>query len=209
MVSIRELLNKLESISLSPIHTDFPYRFQSMKIRAVLQISIAATLVGVNLAACGSAKVAQCNSLSVEINQATALGKKFEAVGKELEAEGRKVKGIEGFHKMAKEGADKVTVLVSELDGFTAKVKGVELKDEKLVGYRDQAVTIYSGASKSLKEVGGVLEQFTKLEANEGGKKMLAASSKKLETAMAELQKVDQDEQKISKEFNEYCGIAK
>ena len=180
-----------------------------MKIRAVLQVSIAATLVGVNLAACGPTKGVQCNSLSVEINQVTGLGKKFETVGKELEANGRKVKGIEGFHKMAKEGADKVTVLVSELDGFTAKVKGVELKDERLVGYRDQAVTIYSGASKSLKEVGGVLGQFTKLEANEEGKKMLAASSKKLETAMAELQKVDQDEQKVSKEFNEYCGVAK
>ena len=98
---------------------------------------------------------------------------------------------------------------MAELDRFTAKVKGVDLKDEKLVGYRDQAVTIYSGASKSLKEVSGVLDQFTKLEANEEGKKILAASSKKLEAATADLQKVDQEEQKVSKEFNEYCGVGK
>ena len=180
-----------------------------MKIRALLQVLVAATIVGVNLAACGPTKVAQCNLLSNEINQASGLGKKFEAVGKELEAKGSKVKGIEGFHKMAKEGAEKVTALVSELDGFTAKVKGVELKDEKLVGYRDQSVTIYSGASKSLKEVSGVLDQFTKLEANEEGKKILAASSKKLEAATADLQKVDQEEQKVSKEFNEYCEVGK
>ena len=180
-----------------------------MKIRALIQVLVAATIVGVNLVACGPTKVAQCNLLSSEINQAAGLGKKFEAVGKELEANGRKVKDIEGFHRMAKEGAQKVTALVTELDGFTAKVKGVELKDERLVGYRDQAVTIYLGASKSLKEVSGVLDQFTKLEANEEGKKMLAASSKKLETATADLQKVDQEEQKVSKEFNEYCGVEK
>ena len=105
-----------------------------MKIRALIQVLVAATIVGVNLVACGPTKVAQCNLLSSEINQAAGLGKKFEAVGKELEANGRKVKDIEGFHRMAKEGAQKVTALVTELDGFTAKVKGVELKDEKLVG---------------------------------------------------------------------------
>ena len=180
-----------------------------MNIRAFVQVWVAATIVGVNLVACGPTKVAQCNVLSSEINQAAGLGKKFESVGKELEAKGRKVKGIKDFHKMAKEGAQKVTALVAELDRFTAKVKGVDLKDEKLVGYRDQAVTIYSGASKSLKEVSGVLDQFTKLEANEEGKKILAASSKKLEAATADLQKVDQEEQKVSKEFNEYCGVGK
>ena len=180
-----------------------------MKIRAVLQVLVAATLVGVNLAACGPTKVAQCNLLATEINQAAGLGKKFEAVGKDLEAKGSKVKDIEGFHKMAKEGSEKVTALVTELDGFTAKVKVVDLKDEKLVGYRDQAAMTYAGASKSLKEVSGVMDQFTKMQANEEGKKMLAASSKKLEAAMTDLKKVDQEEQKVSKDFNEYCGVGK
>ena len=180
-----------------------------MNIRAFIQVWVAATIVGVNLVACGPTKAVQCNLLSTEINQAAGLGKKFEAVGKELEAKGSKVKGLEAFHKMAKEGAQEVTALVVELDGFTAKVKGVDLKDQKLVGYRDRAVTSYLGASKSLKEVSGVLEQFTKLEANEEGKKILVASSKKLAAATADLQKVDQEEQKVSKDFNEYCDVGK
>ena len=72
-----------------------------MNIRAFVQVWVAATIVGVNLVACGPTKVAQCNVLSSEINQAAGLGKKFESVGKELEAKGRKVKGIKDFHKMA------------------------------------------------------------------------------------------------------------
>ncbi len=180
-----------------------------MKIRAVGQILVAATVIGVNLTACGPTKVAQCNALSSEINKASGLGKKFEAVGKELEAKGSKIKGIEGFHAMAKEGAEKVSVLVKELDGFTTQVKSVELKDEKLVGYRDKAVTLYTGASKSLKDVGTVLGEFSKMEANESGKKMLQDSTKKLEAAMKDLQKVDKEEQAVAKEFNEYCGVEK
>jgi hypothetical protein len=180
-----------------------------MKIRAFGQVLVAATLIGVNLTACGPTKVAQCNALSSEINKAAGLGKKFEAVGNELESKGGKIKSIEDFHKMSKEGSDKVSVLVKELDEFTTKVKAVELKDEKLVAYRDRGVAIYSGASKSLKDVGDVLEQFTKMEANEAGTKMLEASSKKMEGATKELQKVDQDEKTLTKEFNEYCGADK
>jgi hypothetical protein len=180
-----------------------------MKIRAFGQVLVAATLIGVNLTACGPTKVAQCNALSGEINKAAGLGKKFEAVGKDLESKGGKIKGIEDFRTMAKEGSDKVAVLVKELDEFTSKVKAVELKDEKLVGYRDRGVTIYTGASKSLKDVGDVLEQFTKMEANEAGKKMLETSSKKMEVATKELQKVDQDEKAMTKDFNEYCGAEK
>jgi uncharacterized coiled-coil DUF342 family protein len=180
-----------------------------MKIRAFGQVLVAATLVGLNLTACGPSKVAQCTALSSEINKAAGLGKKFEAVGKDLEEEGSKIKKIEEFHAMAKKGSEKVTVLVNELDGFIGKVKGVELKDEKLVASRDKAVTLYTGASKSLKDVGEVLGQFTKMEANEAGKKMLEASTKKLETAMKDLQTVDKEEQAVAKEFNTYCGVEK
>jgi hypothetical protein len=44
---------------------------------------------------------------------------------------GSNIKGIEEFHTMAKEGSEKVAVLVKELDGFITQVKGVDLKDEK------------------------------------------------------------------------------
>ncbi len=180
-----------------------------MKIRAFGQVLAAATLIGVNLTACGPTKVAQCNALSSEINKASGLGKKFESVGKDLEAKGGQIKGIADFQKMAKEGAEKVNVLVKELDEFTGKVKAVELKDEKLVAYRDRGVTLYSGASKSLKDVADVLQQFTKMEANEAGKKMLETSSKKMEAATKDLQKVDQEEKALTKEFNKYCGADK
>ncbi len=180
-----------------------------MKIRAFGQVLVAATLVGLNLTACGPSKVAQCSALSTEINKAAGLGKKFEAVGQDLESKGSKIKKIEEFHEMAKEGSEKVTVLVKELDNFITQVKGVELKDEKLVASRDKAVSLYTGASKSLKDVGEVLGEFTKMEANEAGKKMLVVSTKKLETAMKDLQTVDKEEQVFAKDLNTYCGVEK
>lgn len=178
-------------------------------LRSILPVLMAAGVVSLNLSACGLGKTAQCNSLSKEINKVSGLGKKFEAVGKDLESKGKSVKGIEDFHKMSKEGATSVKGLVTELDGFTTQVKSVDLQDEKLVGYRDRAVSIYTGASKSLKEVGSVLDDFTKLQANEEGKKMLETSMKKLNAAMADLKKVDEAEQAVAKEFNTYCGVEK
>ncbi len=88
-------------------------------------------------------------------------------------------------------------------------MKTVELQDSQLVGYRDRAVGIYADASKSLKDVGDVLQQFTKLEVNEEGEKMIGTSLKKLEVAMQNIQKAHQEELTMTKEFNEYCGAEK
>lgn len=178
-----------------------------MKTRSIVQ-TLAAAFVGMTLIACGPSKVSQCNTLSTEINKATGLGKKFEAVGKEMSPAGG-IKNIEDFHRVSKEGAAKVKTLVGELDGFITSVKGAELKDEKLVSYRDRAVTVYATASKSLTEVADILATFTKVEANEAGQKQIKDSLKDLQKATTVLETVDKDEKAISSEFNTYCGADK
>jgi hypothetical protein len=102
-----------------------------------------------------------------------------------------------------------VKTLVGELDGFVTSVKGVDLKDEKLVGYRDRASTIYSGASKSLTEIANILGKFTTVEANEAGKKMIELSLKDLQKASVALETIDKDEKAVATEFNTYCGVEK
>ena len=179
-----------------------------MKTRSIVQTLAAAAFVGVTLTACGPNKVAQCNTLSTEINKASGLGKKFEAVGKEMSPAGG-IKNIEDFHRVSKEGAAKVKTLVGELDGFITSVKAAELKDEKLVGYRDRAVKVYATASKSLTEVADILATFTKVEANEAGQKQIKDSLKDLQKATTVLETVDKDEKAISSEFNTYCGADK
>ena len=179
-----------------------------MKIRAFVQTLAAVAFVGMTLTACGPSKVTQCNTLSTEINKASGLGKKFEAVGKEMSpASG--VKNIEDFHRVSKEASAKVKTLVGELDSLITNVKAADLKDEKLVGYRDRAVTTYSTASKSLTEVADILAKFTKVEANEAGQKQIKDSLKDLQKASTVLDTVDKDEKAVSSEFNTYCGVDK
>jgi hypothetical protein len=180
-----------------------------MKTRSIVQTLTAAAFVGMTLTACGPTKVAQCNSLSSQINKASGLGKKFEAVGKKMSPQNGNVKSIEDFRRVSKEGSEEVKKLVGELDGFVAGVKGVEVKDEKLVGYRDRAVTIYSNASKSLTEIANILGKFTKVEANEAGKKLIESSLQDLQKASVALETIDKDEKAVASEFNTYCGVEK
>ena len=179
-----------------------------MKTRSIVQTLAAAAFVGMTLTACGPSKVTQCNTLSTEINKAAGLGKKFETVGKEMNPAGG-IKNIEDFHRVSKEASAKVKTLVGELDGLIVSVKGAELKDEKLVGYRDRSVTAYSTASKSLTEVSDILVTFTKVEANEAGQKQIKDSLKDLQKATTAMETVDKDEKAISSEFNTYCGADK
>lgn len=179
-----------------------------MKIRSFVQTLTVVASVGVTLTACGPSKVDQCNTLSTEINKASGLGKKFEAVGKEM-SPANGIKNIEDFHRVSKEASTKVKTLVGELDGVITNVKAAELKDEKLVGYRDRSVTAYSTASKSLKEVADILVTFTKVEANAAGQKQIKDSLKNLQKATTVLETVEKDEKTISSEFNTYCGVDK
>jgi hypothetical protein len=179
-----------------------------MTTRSIAQTLATVAFVGVTLTACGPSKVDQCNTLSTEINKASGLGKKFEAVGKEM-SPANGIKNIEDLHRVSKEGSAKVKTLVRELDGFITSVKATELKDEKLVGYRDRAVTAYSTASKSLTQVADILVKFTKVEANEAGQKQIKDSLKDLQKATTVLETVDKDEKAISTEFNTYCGVDK
>lgn len=179
-----------------------------MKIRAFVQTLAAVAFVGMTLTACGPSKVTQCNILSTEINKASGLGKKIETVGKEM-SPANGIKNIEDFHRISKEASTKVKTLVGELDSFITNVKAAELKDEKLVDYRDRAVTTYSTASKSLTEVADILAKFTKVEANEAGQKQIKDSLKDLQKASTVLDTVDKDEKAVSSEFNTYCGVDK
>ena len=179
-----------------------------MKTRSIVQTLAAGAFVGMSLTACGPGKVTQCNTLSTEINKASGLGKKFEAVGKEM-SPANGIKNIEDFHWISKQASAKVKTLVGELDSFITNVKAAELKDEKLVGYRDRAVTTYSTASQSLTQVADILVRFTKVEANEAGQKQIKDSLKDLQKATTVLETVDKDEKAISTEFNTYCGADK
>jgi len=179
-----------------------------MKTRSIVQTLAAVTFVSMTLTACGPSKVDQCNTLSTQINKASGLGKKFEAVGKEMTPVNG-IKNIEDFHRVSKESSAKVRTLVGEFDGFITSVNAAELKDEKLVGYRDRAVTTYSTASKSLTEIADILVKFTKVEANESGQKQIKDSLKDLQKASTVLETVDMDEKAISSEFNTYCGVDK
>lgn len=179
-----------------------------MKIRSIVQTLAAVTFIGVTLTACGPSKVDQCNTLSAQINKASGLGKKFEAVGKEM-SPANGIKNIEDFHRVSKEASAKVKTIVGELDGFITNVKAAELKDEKLLGYRDRAVTTYSTASQSLTQVADILVKFTTVEANAAGQKQIKESLKDLQKATTVLETVDKDEKAISTEFNTYCGADK
>ncbi len=178
-----------------------------MKIRSIVQTLAIVTVAGSTLTAYSPSKVAQCDALSSQINKASGLGKKFEAVGQEMSPKNGSIKSLEDFQRVSKQGSKKVKTLVLELNGFVNGIKRTDVQDTNLISYRDRSVVIYSRASTSLSKIADILQRFSTVEANEIGKKTIEDSLKDLNKEAIALESVDKDEKAIAREFNSYCGV--
>jgi hypothetical protein len=183
--------------------------FQS-PVQLSLQSTISWMMVGMSLStglvACGPSKVTQCNALVAEINKGKDLSQKFLSAGKEMEKRGATVKNIEQFRAMVTDTSQTFVTLTGNLDQYIGTVKAVELKDEKLVGYRDRMVSSYTEVSTAVKSFTKSLDKLKTLEATPAGQKLIQESEQEMEVEGKRMSEAGKEETKINDEINAYCG---
>ncbi len=184
---------------------------QSAIAKALAQRSIAQILVGVSLlqvlTGCAPTKAIQCNTLAVNVNQSSVLGKKLETFGNDLGTKFGKAKNIEEYQAVAKETVTATTGVVSEIDQFIKGVAAVKLEDQTLIGLRDRAVKNYGVTVTSLNEMSGIFKEISTFELKPETAQTFKSRLESLKTVMEKMSSVDAEEQKIASEFNTYCGV--
>lgn len=155
-------------------------RLWRRSIALTLSSTLAIALVG-----CGESKVAQCNKLIEVVNRGQKIG--------------------QGLNE--KPDAATMKKLATDLATLSQDIDKVELKDEKLTGYKTRFGKIYQDLGKAASTVGGALDELGKL------KKPDAATLKKSQTLKTDVEtasktgdKAAKDEEALVKEVNSYCS---
>jgi outer membrane murein-binding lipoprotein Lpp len=161
------------------------------------------------LTACGPSKVDQCNSLSSPINKVKPAVEKFAQGGKDFEKEvqtaGEK-KDLAKIQSLMKEYSDNTRNLGKELDDLSKEIGGVALKDEKLVGFKDQYVQTLNGFSQEIGTLTTTLETMSKskLDTPEGLAEFEKAG-KALDGSDTKVNTLVKQESDTVNQFNTYC----
>ncbi|MFM2433103.1 MAG: hypothetical protein RLZZ511_4317 [Cyanobacteriota bacterium] len=135
--------------------------------------AIAMALLSLNLLATGcESKTAQCNQLVKVANAATT---DLKSLAQQPTTD--KVSQMGKFAEM--------------LDKYGKEVSAVELKDEKLVGFKQRFVTMYQDGAKASRQI---IEAVGKKNANG------------LKSGLEQLKKGSDQETQIVTELNSYCG---
>jgi hypothetical protein len=177
-----------------------------MKSSAIAKMLVGVSLVQI-LAGCAPSKATQCNTLANTVNQGVALGKKLQGFGDGLGNKFRSAKNINEFQSVAKETVGAIDSMVGEIDQFSKSVAAVELKDTSLIGFRDRAVANYNLSATTLKSMSANFKEISTAKLEPGNAEQLKSRLNALQESAAKMTEVDNEEKKISSEFNTYCGV--
>jgi hypothetical protein len=150
---------------------NFPGEKMALTARTLASLAILTTL-SVSVVGCDN-KVAQCNKLIAVANKAAT-----------------EMKAVEDTQDPAA-AQDALTKISASLEGYSKEVQAIELKDEKLVGFRQRLISMYDKLSSSSKALVSAIKSEKAEEA---------------ETAMEGLAKGAEEETPLVNELNTYCG---
>lgn len=143
-------------------------------IHAVLFAALATS----SLVACGKSKIDQCNAFIEQANASQTT-----------------VSGLDS----AGDDPAKLDAAATKIEEAAKKVDGVELKDEKLVGFKTNYVKNLNALAKTAKDIAGVQKDV------KDPAKATAAEAK-LKTVVADAEKLEKDDDKLINDINAYCS---
>lgn len=143
-----------------------------------VSLLVCTAFVALSVVACGKSKVDQCNAF---IEQANASQTTIAALN--LESEDPAV----------------LEAAAVKIEGDAKKVDAVELKDEKLVGFKTDYVKNLNGLGKTARDLAGIQK-----DAKDPAK--AAAVEAKAKTVVADAEKMEKDESKLVDDINKYCS---
>jgi uncharacterized coiled-coil DUF342 family protein len=175
--------------------------------RGVVLMILASALVG-----CAENKASQCNKLSSTVNKIRPIAEKFQQEGKTFEtaakAAGAK-NDLKAFKSAASSSAESFTGLITQLDGLITEIKGVDLKDEKLVGLKQRYVDNATAINTAFKDTSTALTSISKIDESPKGLQALQKAAGNLTETASKMNVLVQEETKMVSDFNEYCGVNK
>lgn len=137
-----------------------------------------AVLATSSLVACGKSKIDQCNAF---IEQANASQTTISSLNLETD------------------DPTKLEAAAVKIEGDAKKVDAVELKDEKLAGFKTSYVKNLNSLAKTARDLGGVQK-----DAKDPAK--ADAVEAKVKTVVADAEKLEKDESKLVDDINAYCS---
>jgi len=159
---------------------DSPSRQKSFLVRVMKNIHafVCVAVAAVSLLACGKSKIDQCNAF---IEQANASQTTISALNFESE--------------------DPATLeaAAGKIEADAKKVEAVELKDEKLAGFKTSYVKNLNSLAKTSRDLAGVHK-----DAKDPAK--ASAVEAKVKTVVADAEKLEKDESKLVDDINAYCS---
>jgi hypothetical protein len=143
-----------------------------------VQLSLCIVFAAASLVACGKSKVDQCNAFIEQANasQTTIAALNFES-----------------------EDPKALETAAAKVEADAKKVEAVELKDEKLAGFKTNYVKNLNALAKTARDLGGIQK-----DAKDPAK--AAAVEAKVKTVVADAEKLEKDESKLVDEINAYCS---
>lgn len=166
----------------------------------------AAVAIAVGLVSCGESKVAQCNRLAEMVNKTETFMGEFETEIQSFSQDITNVESLDDIKAATGEYTAAVEKVVSNWDNLATELEATELKDEQLVQFRDEYVTIIRGYSSALTEASGAIGSIVNVQSEEELPEQIEQSQTQVTTAVEKIQQLSQQESAIIQEVNEYCG---
>ena len=174
-------------------------RFRSSTLAATVAIAV-------GLVSCGETKVAQCNRLAEMVNQTESFMSEFETEIQSFSQDITNVESLDDIKSATGEYTAAVKKVVDNWDNLASELEATELKDETLVQFRDEYVTIIRGYSSALTEASGAIGSIVNVQSEEELPTQIEQSQAQVTTAVEKIQQLSQQESQIIQEVNEYCG---
>lgn len=143
-----------------------------------IHVSLCFVLAAASLVACGKSKIDQCNAFIEQANASQTT-----------------VSGLDS----AGDDPAKLEAAATKIEEAAKKVDGVELKDEKLVGFKTNYVKNLNALAKTAKDIAGIQK-----DAKDAAK--ATAAEAKLKTIVADAEKLEKDDDKLINDINAYCS---
>lgn len=139
---------------------------------------VCVAFAAVSLFACGKSKIDQCNAFIEQANASQTAASALDS---------------------AADDPVKLEAAATKIEEAGKKVDAVELKDEKLVGFKTSYAKNLNALAKTARDLAGIQK-----DAKDPTKS--AAAEAKLKTVLADAEKLDKDDDKLINDINAYCS---
>jgi ABC-type transporter Mla subunit MlaD len=163
-------------------------------------------LTALLLTGCGASKVSQCNDLASVVNQTQTFMPEFETDIQAFSESAAQVKNLDDIKAAASQYTAAVDKVVTNLNTLVSDLEAVSLKDETLVAFRDEYISVVQGFSTALEEASQAMDMVVTVASEDDLPATIEASQQQTVEAVSAIETLSQTEAQLITDVNAYCG---